>query len=75
MFFVKQKSKRGRPKIAKIERRSSLVAARFSAEERRLLENAARKRRLNLSKWIREVLLQNAGVKVDIGAKKTNVKE
>lgn len=75
MLFVKQKSKTGRPKLATGERKSSLVAARFSAEERRLLEKAAKKSRLNLSAWIRGTLLKNAGAKVDIAQKESTVKK
>ena len=60
--------KRGRPKMAKSERRTEIVQVPLSSAERRLLEGAATSRGSPLAVWIRMVALEAAGKgQTDIG--------
>jgi hypothetical protein len=52
--------KTGRPPLEPRERKSSLVAARFSADERQKIESAAKKNGVKLSEWMRDTLLKTA---------------
>ncbi|MBC7783003.1 MAG: hypothetical protein H7144_04115 [Burkholderiales bacterium] len=53
-------SKRGRPKKAKVERRTNVLRIRLTQEERADLEAAAEKKSLDVSAWGRMVLLETA---------------
>ncbi len=48
----------GRPKLHKLAK-SSIVPVRFSAENRRKVEAAARAKKLSVSEWIRSTLEAN----------------
>jgi hypothetical protein len=54
---LKPKPKKiGRPKMAKGEAKGSIVPVRFSPEERKRVEAAAKASNLNVSQWIRSTL-------------------
>jgi predicted HicB family RNase H-like nuclease len=46
----------GRPKLPKGEAKGKIVPVRFSAEERKAIEAAAKAEKLSLSEWIRSTL-------------------
>jgi len=46
----------GRPKLPKGEAKGKIVPVRFSAEERKAIEAAAKAMKLSLSEWIRNTL-------------------
>jgi predicted HicB family RNase H-like nuclease len=48
--------KTGRPRLAKSEARGSIVPVRFSPEERKRVEAAAKASKQNVSTWIRGTL-------------------
>lgn len=48
--------KPGRPKLAKGEAKGSIVPVRFSPEERRRVEAAARASKQTVSAWVRSTL-------------------
>jgi len=50
----------GRPRVAKKYAKSSLLSVRFSNDERRALERAAKREGLRLSFWARRALLVEA---------------
>jgi uncharacterized protein (DUF1778 family) len=54
--------KLGRPRVKTEERKGKIAGARFTDTERQLLERAAAGQKQNLSKWMRSVLLERAGV-------------
>jgi hypothetical protein len=54
------KNKRGRPKLAKNKAKGILVAARFSPEEVKTVEQAIARARKNKSEWVRATLLSAA---------------
>lgn len=54
--------KKGRPRLAKSERKGIIAGVRLNADERRLLERAAARRTQTLSQWMRSVLLATASV-------------
>lgn len=54
-----KKPRIGRPPIPKKLHKASLLSVRFSAEERRAIERAAKEE--GLSAWARRVLLTEAG--------------
>lgn len=51
----------GRPKLPKGESKDILIGARFSPDERRVVESAAKRDGLGKSEWIRKALLSAAG--------------
>jgi predicted HicB family RNase H-like nuclease len=57
MPTLKPKPKKpGRPKLAKGEAKGSIVPVRFSPEERKRVEAAAKASNQNVSTWIRSTL-------------------
>ena len=52
---------RGRPKIAKADRRTAGIKIPLTAAEKRLLEDAATARGFALAVWVRMVALDAAG--------------
>ena len=48
-----KKRKPGRPKLAKGEAKGKIVPVRFTAEERKAVESAARANNQTISEWIR----------------------
>jgi predicted HicB family RNase H-like nuclease len=48
--------KPGRPKMAKGEAKGSIVPVRFSPEERKRVEAAAKASKQNVSQWVRSTL-------------------
>lgn len=46
----------GRPKLPKGEAKGKIVPVRFSAEERKAIETAAKSKKLSVSEWIRGTL-------------------
>ena len=50
----------GRPPLAKKERKASPLSVRFSGDERRLLDHAAKHTGEKLSEWARRTLLAAA---------------
>jgi predicted HicB family RNase H-like nuclease len=48
--------KPGRPRLAKGEAKGSIVPVRFSPEERKKVEAAAKASKQNVSQWIRSTL-------------------
>ena len=61
-----KKARVGRPPIPKRLHKSSLLSVRFSAEERRAIEQAAGEE--GLSAWARRVLLAQAAVSSSPGS-------
>ena len=60
--------KRGRPKIAKADRRTAGIKIPLTAAEKRVLEGAATARGSALAGWVRMVALEAAGkTQADIG--------
>jgi predicted HicB family RNase H-like nuclease len=51
-----KKAKVGRPKLAKGEARGKMTQFRLQPEEKKMLEDVARKQGLTLSDWIRQTL-------------------
>jgi hypothetical protein len=51
--------KRGRPKLNAADRRSGLLAVRFTLAEQRYLKGLASKNNMRFSAWIRQKLLGN----------------
>ncbi len=51
-----KKAKVGRPKLAKGEARGEMTQFRLQPEEKKMLEDVARKQGLTLSDWIRQTL-------------------
>jgi uncharacterized protein (DUF1778 family) len=57
MPTLKPKPKKpGRPRLAKGEAKGSIVPVRFSPEERKRVEAAAKAKGQNVSSWIRSTL-------------------
>jgi predicted HicB family RNase H-like nuclease len=57
MPTLKPKPKKpGRPKLAKGEAKGTIVPVRFSPEERKRVEAAAKASKQNVSTWIRSTL-------------------
>jgi hypothetical protein len=56
------KRKPGRPKLAKTEAKGSIVPVRFSPEERKRVEAAAKASNLTVSAWVRSTLAAAIGV-------------
>jgi len=48
--------KPGRPRLPKAEAKGSIVPVRFSAEDRRRLEAAAKASKKTVSEWVRSTL-------------------
>lgn len=48
--------KMGRPKLPKGEAMGKIVAIRFSPEDRKRLESAAKAKKLSVSDWIRKAV-------------------
>lgn len=57
---MKQRPRIGRPPLAKRDRKGRLLSVRFSDEERRSLEQAAKQSQVSLSEWARATLLHVA---------------
>lgn len=53
--------KPGRPRLAKGAAKGSIVPVRFSPEDRKRVEAAARASKQNVSQWIRSTLLATIG--------------
>jgi hypothetical protein len=53
------KTKRGRPSVPKKLAKGSLLSVRFSADERRRLDHAARTAGVKVSEWARQILLSS----------------
>lgn len=51
------KTKLGRPRLPKGEAKGVLIGARFSPDEARRVESAAKNRHQSKSEWVRETLL------------------
>ena len=57
MPILKPKPRKpGRPKMAKGEAKGSIVPVRFSPEERKRVEAAAKASKQNVSQWVRSTL-------------------
>ena len=57
MPTLKPKPKKpGRPRLAKGEAKGSIVPVRFSPEERKRVEAAAKASKQNVSQWVRSTL-------------------
>lgn len=52
----------GRPRLKITEKKADVVGIRFTPAERRVLEEAAGRENLKLSKWIRKISLERASV-------------
>lgn len=52
----------GRPRVKHTERKGKITGVRFTEDERRLVERAAKKSGHILSRWMRSVLLEAASV-------------
>ncbi len=62
MPTLKLKPKKpGRPRMAKGEAKGSIVPVRFSPEERKRVESAAKASNQNVSTWIRSTLAAAIG--------------
>ena len=62
MPTLKPKPKKpGRPRMAKGEAKGSIVPVRFSPEERKRVEAAAKSKGQNVSTWIRSTLAAAIG--------------
>lgn len=46
--------------MSPVGRRSAYVIVRVSPQERKIMERAARRRRLKLSEWVRDALMGSA---------------
>jgi predicted HicB family RNase H-like nuclease len=58
----KQKPKKpGRPRLAKGEAKGSIVPIRFSPEDRKRVEAAAKASKQTVSAWVRSTLLATIG--------------
>jgi hypothetical protein len=55
------KRKPGRPKLAKAEAKGSIVPVRFSPEERKRVEAAAKANNQTISAWVRSTLAAAIG--------------
>jgi predicted HicB family RNase H-like nuclease len=53
--------KPGRPRLAKGAAKGSIVPVRFSPEDRKRVEAAAKASKQNVSQWIRSTLLATIG--------------
>jgi predicted HicB family RNase H-like nuclease len=53
---VPKPKKMGRPKLPKGEAMGKIVAIRFSPEDRKRLESAAKAKKLSVSDWIRQAV-------------------
>lgn len=53
--------KRGRPKLAKSERKASVIVVRVQPAERKVLLAAAKRAGNRLSDWMRTALMRSAG--------------
>jgi predicted HicB family RNase H-like nuclease len=51
----------GRPKLAKAGAKGTIVLVRFSPEDRKRVEAAAKANKQNVSQWIRSTLLASIG--------------
>lgn len=54
---MSEPKKTGRPPIAATERKASVLSVRFTADERKKIEEAAEHHGLSASDWARQVLL------------------
>jgi uncharacterized protein (DUF1778 family) len=62
MQTLKPKPKKpGRPRMAKSEAKGSIVPVRFSPDERKRVEAAAKASKQNVSQWIRSTLATALG--------------
>ena len=58
---VRRSGKRlGRPPIPKARRKAKMFSLRLTAEEQRLLEDAAKIYNMQTSRWAREILVETA---------------
>jgi len=57
----KKPRKPGRPKLAKGEAKGSIVPVRFSPEDRKRVEAAAKASKQTVSQWVRSILLATIG--------------
>ncbi len=53
--------KPGRPRLAKGEAKGSIVPVRFSPEDRKRVEAAAKANKKTVSEWVRSTLLATIG--------------
>lgn len=56
----------GRPKMPRSERKGKIAGVRLSPDERTMIDNAANKEGIELSKWMRKNLLQAAKNVLDL---------
>ena len=56
----KDKPRMGRPPLSEEEKRSDTIRFRATSEDREILEAAAEAKGLDLSAWMRDVLLRSA---------------
>jgi len=57
----KKPKKPGRPRMAKSEAKGTIVPVRFSSEDRKRVEAAAKASKQTVSAWVRSTLLATIG--------------